>query len=119
VQENENEKLQNEVIAIHDEVMPVMGQLKSYQESLLERAEELEQEDSSLHEETISALRNTSKEVEEAYNSMFVWMRQFEPDHEGMSEDEVKQYLMQQKEKVEKVNAGIKDALDKAKELSR
>lgn len=116
--QNENEKLQNEVIAIHDEVMPLMGQLKSVQESLLERARELAQADSTTHTETIAALKETAGDLEEAYNSMFVWMRQFEMDHEGQNEDEVKQYLLEQKVKIEEVNAGIKRALERARTLN-
>jgi predicted phosphohydrolase len=116
-QKKENEKLKGEVIAIHDEVMPVMGELQTLQKDLVKEASELSQKDHGLHQQEIKALENTAKELEEAYNSMFIWMRQFEVEYEEMTDEEVSNYLKEQKEKVEKVNTDIKKALEKAENL--
>ncbi len=96
-QKKENEKLQSEVIAIHDEVMPVMGKLKSSQKILLDQAAELTQKDNLSHGERINSLKSTAKELDEAYNNMFVWMRQFNTEYDEMTAEEVSIYLKQQK----------------------
>lgn len=116
-QKKDNEKLHSEVIAIHDEVMPVMGKVKSLQKTLMDNAAELTREDSFSHEEQINSLKSTAKELDEAYNNMFVWMRQFNTEYGKLTTEEVNIYLKQQKEKVEKVNMDIKNALAKAEEL--
>ena|SRR5690554_5019049 len=113
---NANESLKDEIIAIHDEVMPEMGKLQSLQKEFLEQAEQLEQEDSLSHEEDIAQLRNMAAELEEAYDGMFVWMRQFDTEYGDMTEEEIAAYLQGQKEMVEKVNVDIKNALEKAEE---
>jgi hypothetical protein len=117
-QQKENEKLHSEVIAIHDEVMPVMGKVKSIQKTLMDNAAELTLEDSLSHEEQINSLKNTATELDKAYNNMFVWMRQFNTEYEKMTAEEVNIYLKQQKEKVKKVNVDIKNALAKAEEMN-
>lgn len=116
-QQNENEELHRQVIAIHDEVMPVMGKVKSLQENLSENARELMMEDSLMHQEKIRSLQTAVLELDEAYENMFVWMRQFQTDYEQMQQDEANLYLREQKEKVEKVNTDIKEALAKGEEL--
>ncbi|MEX2594752.1 MAG: hypothetical protein WD426_18440 [Anditalea sp.] len=118
-QKKENEKLKNEVIALHDEVMPVMGKLESFQKDLLKEATALNQKDPALKKKQIAALKSAAKDLEDAYNGMFVWMRQFEAEYEGMTEEEISIYLKEQKEEVEKVNADIKSALEKAENLKK
>ncbi|WP_228779813.1 hypothetical protein [Aquiflexum lacus] len=113
--ENPNEILKREVIEIHDEVMPLMGDLKSLKTKVLEKSASLSHEDSS-HEDQIQELEQMAAELDSAFDGMFVWMRQFKSDYEGMSSDEVKIYLLDQKLKVEKVNLDIKQAIFLANE---
>jgi hypothetical protein len=118
-QKEENEKLHSEIIAVHDEVMPIMGDLKSLQNDFLERAETLYMKDKLGYQEEIASLRGTAADLDEAYNGMFVWMRQFETEHEGMKDEEITAYLLDQKEKVEKVNEDIKNVLERAEEIKK
>ena len=111
-----NENLKDEIIAIHDEVMPEMGKLQALQKDFLEQAEQLGQEDSLSNNEDITRLRNLAVELEGAYDGMFVWMRQFDTDYGEMTDEEITMYLEGQKEMVEKVNTDIKDVLTKAEE---
>jgi DNA repair ATPase RecN len=103
--------LKEEVIAIHDEVMPLMGELKSLKKEADTLAEQLSLEDSVMHQERIEELKSLSEQLDQAFDGMFVWMRQFKSDYEGMSTIEVKDYLLEQKLKVEKVNVDIKEAI--------
>ncbi|MDN3669979.1 hypothetical protein QWY93_11640 [Echinicola jeungdonensis] len=113
----DNEELKEEVISIHDEVMPKMGELKSLQKEFSQKAQQLTLEDSVAHKEEVKELKNVAQELEQAYEGMFEWMRQFEVDFQDMTEEEVTQYLNEQKEKVKQVNKSIKEALEKAEKL--
>lgn len=116
---SKNTELKEEVIAIHDEVMPHMGKLQSLQKELTEKADLLALEDSVGQREQILDLRNTAADLGLAYEGMFVWMRQFEPDQGELTEEEYEAYLNDQKILVKKVNQDINRALEKAEELDR
>jgi hypothetical protein len=116
--ESKNVQLKEEVIAIHDEVMPHMGKLQSLQKDLIQRAAQLESEDSLGQADHIHVLRNTAAELDLAYEGMFVWMRQFEPDQGNMTEDEFYNYLQEQKGLVEQVKQDINGSLEKAENLN-
>ncbi len=113
----DNEELKEEVISIHDEVMPKMGELRSVQKELTQKAQQLSLEDSVANQEKIQQLKNVASELEDAYEGMFEWMRQFNGEFQEMTEEEVTDYLNEQKEKVTKVNEDIKAALEKAEKL--
>ena len=117
-QEKDNEMLHSEVLAIHDEVMPVMGKVKSLQTNLLKNVDELYMEDSLTQREKIQTLIATASELDSAYESMFVWMRQFNTDYESMTPEEANIYLKEQKVLVEKVNADIKEAIAKGEAIN-
>ena len=105
-----NDELKREVIEIHDEVMPLMGNLKSLKTKLEEESNLISQSDSP-DIEKINRLDQLATDLDSAFSGMFVWMRQFNSDYEGMTKDEINNYLLEQKAKVEKVNADIKGAL--------
>ncbi len=111
VKEDEVAALKTEVIAIHDEVMPKMGELRSNQKLLTEKGEELG--------DTTEAQRYRAAALacDEAYEGMFVWMRQFDSKLEGLNEEESLAYLQDQLIKVTQVNRDIKQALEEAEKL--
>lgn len=113
---DEVEDLKEEVIAIHDEVMPLMGDLKSLKKEADTLTEQLTMEDSVVHEQRIDELKALSQQLDHAFDGMFVWMRQFKTPEEGVEKPEAIDYLLDQKVKVEKVNKDIKEALALAKQ---
>lgn len=102
-----------EVIAIHDEVMPKMGQLKSLEKKALQRADELAAMDT-VDSVQVETLKNLAVELDQAYEGMFVWMRQYETDDKDRTPEEVKIYLEEQMVSVSEVNRIMKDVLTKA-----
>jgi len=115
-QENANKILREEVIAVHDEVMPKMGQLKSLEKTALQMAEDLaNSEDPDTTK--IKELKQLAVELDQAYEGMFVWMRQYEVEDGEMTAEEVKVYLDEQMKKVSTVNEDIKAALAKAESM--
>ncbi|WP_209331913.1 hypothetical protein [Lunatimonas salinarum] len=113
--ESQVEALKREVIGVHDEVMPLMGELKSYQRMLTEKAAELVELGTDAAE--VATYEEASEACAEAYDGMFVWMRQFDPKVEEMDEEKALQYLKEQEEKVALVNSNIKKALEQAESL--
>jgi uncharacterized protein (DUF342 family) len=111
---DQNQKLKQEVIDIHDEVMPLMGDLKSLKKKIDEKKEILTQSDPE-NIDKIKELETLSVDLDSAFNGMFVWMRQFQSSYDDMSQEEIETYLLGQKVKVEKVNEDIKKAIAAAK----
>ncbi|WP_194776522.1 hypothetical protein [Pararhodonellum marinum] len=110
-----NDLLKNEVLAIHDEVMPKMSNLKEARKQILEKANTLEvQEADSLR---VAEHKAVAMQLDDAYEGMFVWMRQYQPEPEKKSPEELETYLLDQKEKVTQVNIAIKRALNEAERL--
>lgn len=111
-----NDEKRAEVIAVHDEVMPKMGQLKSFEKRALQSAESLAGMDS-IDSVKVQAMKNLALELDQAYEAMFVWMRQYETEDGERSPEEVKVYLDSQMESVTEVNRLMKAALSKADSL--
>jgi hypothetical protein len=109
-----NQELYDEVMDIHDEVMPKMDDLhrykKTFQSELTNNA-------------TITEARKTQLEtiivkLDSAGEGMMVWMREFDPIPDSEGEDKAKQYLENEKKKVTKVKEDMLKALDEAKKLT-
>lgn len=117
--EKSNEELKQEVIAIHDEVMPKMGTLKLYRTEVLDKIQELSV-NSAENESKFEELNLLEQDLHQAFEEMFVWMRQFKRSYEEWDEEKTTQYLEEQKVMIEKVNAKIKQSLAAAeKELGK
>jgi cytochrome c556 len=106
----------SEVIAVHDEVMPKMGQLKSFEKKALQKAGELAAMDP-VDPEKVQQMKNLAVELDHAYEEMFVWMRQYETEDGTRTPEEVKSYLEAQMKSVSEVNRLMKAALTKADSL--
>lgn len=115
-QVEENKTQREQVIAVHDEVMPKMGQLKSLEKAALQKAEELQNSETP-DQAKIDELKNLASQLNLAYEGMFVWMRQYNTEDGEKTPEEVKVYLDEQLVLVSKVNEDIKAALAKAEVL--
>ena len=102
-----------QIIGVHDEVMPKIGQLMSLEKKALAQADSLFAQDSTAST-NIEAMRSLAGQLNQAHEGMFVWMRQYSLDEEGKTPEELKTYLDEQLVKVNQVNADIKAALEQA-----
>lgn len=102
-----NDALYDEVMSIHDEVMPKMNDLYKLKEELKKQLAET----SDLTEEKRNELEAQIVKVEEASKSMMVWMREFNPPADSLGEEVVNQYLKEQLDAVKKVKESIQQAL--------
>ncbi|MEP0713707.1 hypothetical protein [Algoriphagus sp.] len=110
---SENELLRAEVIAVHDEVMPKIGQLKSLERKALEKVKELESEEP-VDSVKIITFKSLAYDLNQADEAMFDWMHQYDTEDGEKTEEELKQYLDEQMVLITKVNVDMKAALEKA-----
>lgn len=105
---NELEKLQEEVIGVHDEVMPKMGELRKTMKLLEAKADSMAED--SVKE---AIYRDLASNIKVANESMMQWMRNFDPTliQNEVNEAKVKEYLLDQKDKIEKVKYDMLESL--------
>ena len=108
-----NKAMRAQIIGVHDEVMPKIGQLMSLEKKALAQADSLFAQDSTAITD-IEAMRSLAGQLNQAHEGMFVWMRQYSLDEEGKTPEELKTYLDEQLVKVNQVNSDIKAALEQA-----
>jgi hypothetical protein len=114
--QDENLKMREKIISIHDEVMPLMGKLKSLEKKANQEIETL-QEQESPDAERITELKALAIDLDAAYEGMFEWMHQYEVSDGEKSPEEIKAYLDDQLIKVTEVNDKFKEVIAKADEL--
>jgi len=104
-----NQALYDEVMNIHDEVMPKMNDLHKAKTSLQTRLEM-----PGLGENEKQDLQNKIARIDSASESMMVWMRQFNPIPDSVGEDKARAYLENELVKVKDVKDNILRALKTA-----
>ena len=102
--------LYDQVMDIHDEVMPKMNDLyklrKQLQDSIANTAD--------IPEEEKMEMEQTILQLDSASNSMMVWMREFNPPDQK-DKDAFQKYMESELVKVKKMREDVMWALDKAK----
>ena len=98
------------VIAVHDEVMPKMSYISELKGQLEER---MNATDDSL---AVAAWQELMVNLDVADEAMWVWMRQFNSDFEGVVLDEALNYLKSEQEKIDEVARKINEAIKEAEE---
>lgn len=108
----DNQQLYEEVMEIHDEVMPKMNDIYKLKEELKKIASA-----SNTPEDKKKAIESAILNLDSASEGMMVWMRNFNPLPDSLGEDNAREYLKDQKKKVNKVKEDMLKAIDKAKTL--
>lgn len=108
-----NKEMRAQIIGVHDEVMPKIGELMSLEKKALAQADSLFAQDSTASND-IEAMRSLAGQLNQAHEGMFVWMRQYSLEEEGKTPEEIKTYLDEQLVKVNQVNADIQAAMEQA-----
>lgn len=103
-------KAYDNVIAVHDEVMPKLSQISKLKEQIEDKLKTVE--DTAV----MADWEQLMMELDDADNSMWVWMRQFDSDLDDLSYEEVMTYLKEEQEKVDEVARKINESILKAEE---
>lgn len=109
----ENKKMREQLIAVHDEVMPQMGKLKSLEKKATQKIEVLSNQEP-VDSVQIEKLKVLAFDLNKAYEGMFLWMRQYDTEDGDKKPIEVKAYLEEQMVMVAEVNQEIKDVIERA-----
>ena len=107
-----NQGLYDDVMKLHNEVMPKMGELHKLKRELKKKIEESKD----LTEENKKEMEATIAKLDSASAGMMTWMHEFRPEADSTAgEEKVREYLEREMEKVKKVKADILGAIEKAK----
>jgi uncharacterized protein YoxC len=108
--------LYDQVMEVHDEIMPKMGDIMKYKKQLKSKVDALA-ENAEVNSEKIGELQQAITDLDNSHEEMMAWMREFNPDFEGMVSEEIMKYLVEQKAKIERVGKETYAALKQAEEL--
>src|SRR6185295_2450777 len=109
-----NQALYNQVIDIHDEVMPKMEDLYKFKQKC---------QDSIAHTPGMAAeqkkeLENMIAELDSANNAMMDWMHNFNPKPDSTDQEVAREYLETEMERIKKVRDFTNETLEKAKKTT-
>ena len=110
-EQKDDDSLKDEVMAIHDEVMPKMGDLRRTRKDLVKLADSIIVTDST----KAAALMALADQIGEASEGMMQWMRAYEPAFEG-TDEEIQAYLEEQKKSIQQVKEDMEGALANGEE---
>jgi hypothetical protein len=110
VTDDPNKVLYNQVMDIHDEVMPRMEDIVRLKRELKERVEK----SSDLVPEKRKEIEQKILQLDSAGKAMMTWMNDFRP--EEYTGEGLREYLESEKERVTKVKELMLEAIQKAKE---
>jgi len=106
------ETLKDEVMAVHDEVMPKMQDIMRLKKQARSKVDSLAT-DSISNASQIESMETLISTLEEADETMMNWMRNYRRDFEGTDEEYVA-YLQKEKEAIEAVKEDMFAAIEEA-----
>lgn len=103
-----NRQIQDEMIAIHDEVMPMMGNFVRHSQeidTILTNMDQYHTQNPDLDtaQQRIE-LTELQSRLDNAHESMNDWMHDLNLNFEGLSNDATKEYLESEKAKIQDIN---------------
>lgn len=111
----DNQALYDEVMKVHDEVMPKMNDIYKLKEELKKEIADAP----GMVEEKRKAIETAILQLDAASEEMMDWMRNFNPLPDSLGEENARKYLEEQKAKVDKVKVDMLQAIDKAKSVKK
>ena len=107
----ERQAIYDQVMEIHDEVMPEMSTINKLERQLKRKLETMESQDS------IIMVKGTVKRLGEAGESMMDWMHQLDIPGSNVSDEEAIAYLKEEKLKISSVSSRMKTAIQSGKAI--
>jgi HEPN domain-containing protein len=104
---NATDALYDEVMKVHDEVMPKMEDIYKLQQELKKQIAD----SPTMVDEKRKKIEDKIAHLEEASKSMMVWMREFNPPADSLGEETMREYLESEMEKVKKVKEIVNEVL--------
>jgi predicted nucleic acid-binding Zn-ribbon protein len=115
---NDIEKLEQEVLALHDTVMVEMQDLRSVQQQLDATLSELDSLPAdSIDMDYYTELQDAKAMISSSYKEMMDWMRDYNKPSGDTPEEEVKTYLEAQHESMKSIRKKMQDGINQANDL--
>lgn len=116
----ENQQLQDSVIAIHDEIMPLMGGFVRNSikiDSILNNLQDLKDQSTEVDTMRIrKELIELKGKLDSSTDGMNDWMHDFEVDYEGKTEQEVHDYLKRELSKIQQLKNQFEEAAQQSED---
>jgi predicted RNase H-like nuclease (RuvC/YqgF family) len=109
----EEKPLYEQVMDIHDEIMPSMGELNRLKRELKDKLAN----STDLVEEKRKEMEATVAQIDSASRSMMVWMREFKP--EDFKGDELQKYLEAEMKSIQQVKENMLKALEEGRKANQ
>jgi len=109
---NPNQALYDQVMAVHDEVMPKTDEIYRLKKELKEKVAKTPD----LVVEKKKQLDQIIAELDSADHSMMDWMHKFNPLPDSVDQEKAREYLENEMEKIKKVRELINGSIQKAKD---
>ncbi len=110
--DNPNTALYNQVMDVHDEIMPKMEDLYRFKKDIQDQIAN----SPDMVIEKKQQLEKVISNLDSASNAMMDWMHKFNPLPDSVDQEKARAYLESEMEKIKKVRGLTYDALEKAKE---
>ncbi len=108
---NPNEALYDQVMAVHDEVMPKMDELYRLKKELKDEVTTAKDLAADKKEQLIQTIQL----LDSADHAMMDWMHKFKPAADSTDQEVAREYLENEMERINKVKELMNSAIDKAK----
>ncbi|HCZ37371.1 MAG TPA: hypothetical protein DHV26_15730 [Cytophagales bacterium] len=110
--DNPNQVLYDQVMDVHDEVMPQMDEIMKLKRSLQEQIANTPD----MVVERKEQLEKIISNLDSASNSMMDWMHKFNPLPDSVDQELAREYLEGEMEKIRNVKTLMLESIDKAKQ---
>lgn len=111
-EESPNTALYDQVMEIHDELMPKMEEIYTLKKELQEEIAKTPE----IIAEKKQELEKTILYLDSANNAMMDWMHKFNPLPDSVDQEAAREYLETEMEKIRKVKDIMAEAIEKAEE---
>jgi TolA-binding protein len=108
--ESPNEALYNQVMDVHDEVMPRMEDIYKLKKDLQEQIANTPD----MVVERKQQLEAIISNLDSANNAMMDWMHKFEPLPDSIDQEKAREYLESEIERIKKVKELMNESIEKA-----
>lgn len=111
VENGGNQVLYDEVMKVHDEVMPKMDDIYRLKEELKNKIANAPD----MKEDVKREIESKVSQLDSAADEMMDWMHQFNPIPDSVGQEKAREYLENEMEKIKKVREDIYKAIEKAR----
>jgi hypothetical protein len=112
IEQSANQMLYDEVMKIHDDVMPKLNDIHTQKQKLQQSLVS----DPKMADEKKQAINSRISKLDSASEGMMEWMRKFAPIPDSLGEEKAREYLENEMVKVKKVREDILQALKEAEQ---